>query len=84
MKISVEAILAGNYNPKQLAKFRDGRCNAPEEKIEEALTGNYREDMLYTLESAYETYKFFMQQKEQCDLQDTASPGSNDSGRTRA
>ena len=36
----IEAIISGNYDPKYLSKFRDGRCYASEEQIEQALTGS--------------------------------------------
>ena len=38
----VRAIVAGTHSPEQLATYRDVRCDASEETIREALTGNYR------------------------------------------
>lgn len=58
MKI-VRAIVAGERNPKTLAKMRDPRCKQPFAIIEKSLTGNYREEHLFSLTQALESYDFY-------------------------
>lgn len=45
----IEAILAGERDPKKLAAMRDGRCKHTEAEIEEAMTGIYKTDQLMAL-----------------------------------
>ncbi len=48
----IRAIVAGERDPIQLAKFRDKRCRKSEEQIAEYLTGNWREEHLFNLTHA--------------------------------
>lgn len=57
MKI-LGAIVAGERDPHMLAKMRDRRCKMSEEEIAEQLTGNWRDEHLFTLQQAYETLVF--------------------------
>jgi transposase len=52
----VRAIVAGERDPIQLAKLRDGRCRKSEQQIAEHLTGNWRDEHLYNLETALQLY----------------------------
>ena len=52
------AIVDGERDPRVLAKMRDRRCKKTEEEIGEDLTGNWRYDLLFTLEQAYKTLIF--------------------------
>jgi transposase len=45
----VDAILAGERDPKKLAALRDGRIKATEETIIKSLVGDYRREHLFTL-----------------------------------
>jgi transposase len=54
----VEAILAGERDPKKLAAFRDRRVKASTATLEQALTGDYRREHLFCLRQAYEAYQF--------------------------
>jgi transposase len=54
----VEAILAGERDPKKLAAFRDPRVKASVATLEQALTGDYRREHLFCLRQAYEAYQF--------------------------
>jgi transposase len=45
----VEAILAGERDPYQLARLRDPRTKASEETIAKSLVGDYRREHLFTL-----------------------------------
>ena len=59
MKI-IKAILAGERDPKVLARHRDERCQNSSATIAKSLVGNYREEHLFALRQAvdlYETYQ---------------------------
>jgi transposase len=45
----IDAILAGERDPKKLAALRDKRCRSSVEDIIEALRGDYREEYLFVL-----------------------------------
>lgn len=63
----IRAILNGERNPDKLAKMRDSRCANPIEVIKKSLQGNYREDHLFTLNQAVESYDFFQSKIAECD-----------------
>jgi transposase len=52
----LRAIVKGERDPKKLAKFRDPHCKKSEEEIAEQLTGNWREDHLFSLQQALKIY----------------------------
>jgi len=58
----IEAILKGERDPQKLAEFRDRRCQQSKEAIAEALTGNFREDHLFSLAQAYLGYQAVKEQ----------------------
>ena len=53
----VEAVLAGERNPKQLARLRDPRIVASEETVAEALIGDYRPEHLFALRQSLQAYR---------------------------
>lgn len=57
----VRAIVAGERDPIQLATLRDGRCKKSETEFAEYLTGNWREEHLFNLESALGLYDAIQQ-----------------------
>jgi hypothetical protein len=63
----LHAILAGERNPQQLAKLRDGRCSNDEATIALALQGNWREDHLFALKQAMDTYRFYHEKLTEVD-----------------
>jgi len=65
----VRAILAGERDPQQLAKLRDRRIQASQEEVAHTLEGNWREDVLFELQQAVDTYDFLQRQVAACDLQ---------------
>ena len=65
----IEAILAGERNPKNFLPFVDGRVKASKDAIEKSLEGNWRAEHLFTLRSCYELFKFYKQSIAQCDGQ---------------
>ena len=63
----VEAILAGERDPQQLAKLRDPRIHASPETIAKALEGNWRLEHLFVLGQALQSWKQVQEQLVQCD-----------------
>ena len=63
----IRAILAGERDPKVLARLRDYRCHAGAETIENALTGNYRAEHLFALEQALALYNAYKEKASACD-----------------
>lgn len=65
----IEAIIAGNHDPEQLAKYRHPSCKRSEKEIAKALEGNYRSEHLFALKQAVEFYHFYNQQLQACDAE---------------
>jgi transposase len=63
----IRAILAGERDPKKLAKLRNWRIKATEEEVARSLEGNWREDMLFELRQAVDAYDFTQKQIVECD-----------------
>ena len=53
----VRAIVKGQRDARQLAKWRDPRCHKSEEEIAAQLTGHWREDHLFSLGQALKMYE---------------------------
>lgn len=53
----LQAIVGGERDARKLAKLRDPRCRKSEKEIAEQLTGNWREDHLFSLEQALKMYE---------------------------
>lgn len=66
MKI-IRAIVSGQRDPVVLAKMRHRSIKSSEETIAKALTGDWREEHLFTLEQALEAYDFYHRQIASCD-----------------
>jgi transposase len=65
----IHAILAGARDPERLAVHRDGRCHASHQELVAALTGNYREEHLFSLRQNFTAYQFHLQQIAECDTE---------------
>ena len=65
----IRAIVQGERDPLQLARFRDPRCKSSVEAIAKALTGNYRAEHVFALQQALGLYDFYTQQLQACDQQ---------------
>jgi transposase len=63
----IRAIVGGTHDPAELAKFRDPRCHASQEKIAAALTGTYQADHLFVLQQALELYDVYAAKIQACD-----------------
>jgi transposase len=57
----IEAIVAGERDPRKLAKLRDQRCHKSEQEIAEQLSGHWREDHLFSLGQALKMYHSIQQ-----------------------
>jgi transposase len=69
-QLILDAILAGERDPKALVKLRDPRVfKSTVLEMEEALKGDYRPEHLFVLGQSLETYRFHQAQIEKCDQQ---------------
>ena len=63
----ITAILNGHRDPVQLAKLRDRRIQAPEEKIVKSLEGDWRKEHLFVLAKAWAQNQEVQKQIQDCD-----------------
>jgi transposase len=63
----IRAIVAGERNPKELAKFRHPQMKASEEDFEKGLQGNWRAEHLFSLKQALTMYDFIKDQMLECE-----------------
>lgn len=66
MKI-IKAILAGERDPRVLARNRDGRCQHSSTTIAKSLVGNYRAEHLFALRQAVALYETYQAKIADCD-----------------
>lgn len=65
----LRAIIAGERNPQTLAKLAHHRIRSSPQQIRDALTGNYRDEMVFILHQELSCYQFYQQQIELLDEQ---------------
>jgi transposase len=65
----IRAIVAGERDPKVLARMRNQHCAKSEDEIAAALQGNYRFEHLFVLQQSLEQYDFYDRQIQQCDAE---------------
>jgi transposase len=63
----VEAIVAGQRDPDQLASLCHGGVRSDRQTIIRSLTGNYRPEHLFTLKQSLAAYKNYQQLLAECD-----------------
>jgi transposase len=63
----IRAILRGERDPRELAKYRNKHCQANEARIADALHGNWREEHLFALDQALSLYQHYHMLLEECD-----------------
>src|SRR4249920_1284034 len=63
----INAILAGERDPYQLAALRNWRVKASEEEIARSLEGNWQEEHLFVLQQEQDGYEFCQRQMAECD-----------------
>lgn len=66
----LDAILAGERDPRKLTTLRDGQCRktTPAELLK-ALEGDWRAEHLFVLRQSLETYRHLLKQIQECDRQ---------------
>jgi transposase len=65
----LDAILAGERDPRRLARLRDGRIQATEATIAKSLVGDYRREHLFTLRQSVVAYRHYQQLLAACDVE---------------
>jgi transposase len=65
----VDAIVAGQRDPLELAKLRDPRIKATEETILKSLVGNWRPEHLFTLKQSRQMYRHYQELIADCDAE---------------
>jgi transposase len=65
----IDAILAGERDPHQLAKLRDWRIKANKETMVKSLVGDYREEHLFVLRQSLEGYRKYQGMIEDLDME---------------
>src|SRR5262245_27948549 len=66
----LDAILAGERDPKKLVELRDSQCSkTTAAELEKALAGDWKEEHLFVLKQALETYRHLLQQLGECDAE---------------
>ena len=63
----IAAILQGERDPWKLADLKHYRVRASREEVARSLEGNWREDVLFELQQAVNSYQFVHQQMQECD-----------------
>jgi len=63
----VRSIVAGERDPRQLAKLRDARLRADAATVARSLYGNWRKEHLFALTQALVHYDFEIEQIRECD-----------------
>jgi len=63
----VDAIIAGQRDPVELAKLRDPHIKASEETLRKSLVGNWRGEHLFTLAQSRKSYQHYVEQITTCD-----------------
>ena len=65
----IRSIVAGERDPKVLARLRNPKCARSEAEIAKALEGNYQPEHLFVLKQALAQYDFYLQQMQECDAE---------------
>jgi transposase len=63
----LEAILAGERNPEALARLCSTRIKASRPTVAKSLHGNWREELLFSLRVALDSYRFAQSKIAECD-----------------
>jgi len=63
----IAAILQGERDPYQLADRKDERVKASREEVARSLAGNWRDDLLFELQQAVDSFHFAHLQMQECD-----------------
>lgn len=66
-KAMIQAIIAGEEDPKELAKLANFRIRKTKEELERALTGIFKAEYIFELKQSFELYNFFQEKIGECD-----------------
>jgi transposase len=55
----IRAVVSGERNSQVLANYRDSRCKNSADAIEKSLTGNYRNEHIFSLKQALELFDVY-------------------------
>ena len=64
----LDAMVAGERDPRKLASLAHHRVQKSQAQIEAALTGDHRPELLFVLSQSLQNYRQIQQQIVQCDL----------------
>ena len=64
----LRAIVSGERNPQALARLKGERIHATREEIAQSLEGNWRPELLFTLEQSLALYDTYQQKIAECSL----------------
>jgi len=66
----IDAMLAGQHDPKELVKLRDRRCSKSTPKqMQAGLVGDYRAEHLFVLKQSLEAHRFYEARIGECDCE---------------
>lgn len=65
----LNAIVAGERDPHQLARLKDGRVKASHDTIARSLKGNWQPEHLFALKQALVTWRHYQTQIAECDAE---------------
>ena len=63
----LEAILSGEHDPEALARLCSTRIKASRQTVAKSLHGNWREELLFALRVALDSYRFAQSKIAECD-----------------
>jgi len=63
----IRSIVAGKTDPQELTKLREPSCKSTKEEFVNALSGNYREEHIFSLKQAIELFDIYQRKIEECD-----------------
>jgi transposase len=65
----MRAITSGIHNPQELARLRNNQCKKSVTEIAQALTGNFRAELVFSLKQALDSYDFIHNQIVECEAE---------------
>lgn len=65
----LDAILAGERDPKKLVALKHGRIQASDSTIIKSLEGNYLPEHMFTLKQALQSYRHYRKMISDCDIE---------------
>jgi transposase len=75
----LDAIVTGERDPNQLARFKDGRVKASKDTLARSLRGNWQPEHLFALKQALTTWRHYQNQIAECAAEIQRMLGSLDS-----